>query len=79
MWAEQVDRIIDERLVPQKRKDEIDERARVISGVLGSHSMVIHVSDAGEDVTDLEVASRLTGLNEAIAPIRQLLVMQIIR
>ncbi len=79
MWAEQVDQLIAERLVPKKRKDQINERARVISQVLGSHSMVLHVSEEGQDITDLEVASRLTGLNEAIAPIRQLLVMQIIR
>jgi hypothetical protein len=40
---------------------------------------VFHMSETGEEITDLEEASRMTGIYEAVAPYRQLYVLQIIR
>lgn len=42
MWANQVDSLIADRLVSRKRKELIDERAGVISAVLGANSTVLH-------------------------------------
>jgi len=41
--------------------------------------MVLHTSETGEEITDLEKASQMTGFYEAVSPHRQLYVLQVIR
>lgn len=46
---------------------------------MGTNSMVLHTSETGETITDLEDASYRTGIFEAVGPYRQLYVLQIVR
>jgi hypothetical protein len=78
-WFRQVDQPIYESRVPQKRKAAIQRKAAAVGSILASHVMVLHTSESGDEVTDLEQASHMTGVYEAVAPFRQLYVVQVIR
>jgi hypothetical protein len=51
----------------------------VIGSMLDQHIMVLHTSETGEEITDVEKASHMTGMYEAVPPYRQLYVVQVIR
>lgn len=78
-WSRLVDQPLYLAKVPQKRKDTIQRNAAIIAAALDQHAMVLHTSETGDEVTDLEQASRMTGVYESVAPYRQLVVMQVIR
>ena len=78
-WVEEVDKPLFERRVTQKKKDTINQNARTISQVMNGFASVRHIAEDGSAITDIEEASRLTGVQEAIAPYRQLYVMHVIR
>jgi hypothetical protein len=46
---------------------------------MGPFSNVVHISETGSEISDVEEASNRTGIYEAVAPYRQLYVLQIIR
>jgi len=50
-----------------------------ITSMLNQHASVLHMSETGEEITDLEQASHMTGMYKAVAPYRQLYVLQVIR
>lgn len=78
-WHAQVDLPLFESRVTARRKRTIAENAHVISRLTGAFAHVLHTSEVGSEVTDVEEASNMTGLYEAVAPHRQLYVLQIIR
>jgi hypothetical protein len=78
-WFNQVDRPLYEARVAQRKKDTIRQNARALASILNLHMSVLHISEKGEDITDLEEASHMTGMYEAVAPYRQLYVLQVIR
>lgn len=78
-WFNQVDQPIWTTHVNKKKKDKVRARAAIISSVLSPQMMVLHTSEIGEELTDIEQASQQTGMWEAVAPYRQLFVLQIIR
>jgi hypothetical protein len=47
--------------------------------MLSQFMSVLHTSETGEEITNVERASYMTGMYEAVAPYRQLYVLQIIR
>ena len=47
--------------------------------MLNQHASVLHTSETGAEITDVEEASQMTGIFEAVAPYRQLYVVQVIR
>jgi hypothetical protein len=47
--------------------------------MLGDFNSVLHISESGHETTSVEAASYQTGVWEAVAPQRQLFVMQVIR
>jgi hypothetical protein len=79
LWFDTVDRPIFDSRVGQKRKDTIIRNARAIDSMLKPLATVLHVSETGKEVTDVREASEMTGMFEAVAPLRQLYVLQIIR
>lgn len=78
-WYYSIDRFILENYVSDKKKLKIDANAKLISVTVKDFMFVRHISETGETITDVEVASRQTGIQEAVAPFRQLFVLQMIR
>lgn len=78
-WHTQVDGPLFEKRVSTKKKEMICQNAGAVAALLGAHSMVLHTSETGDLITDLEDASFRTGMFEAVAPYRQLYVLQVIR
>ena len=78
-WYTEVDSPLYASRVSNKKKERIEHNARVGAQLLGPFSTVLHSSETGEEITDFEDASRRTGIWEAVAPHRQLAVLQVIR
>lgn len=78
-WFTQVDQPLYESRVAQRKKEIIQRNAAAMASLLNQHVMVLHTSETGKEITDIEKASHMTGMYEAVAPYRQLYVLQIIR
>lgn len=78
-WFNQVDTPLYETRVSNKKKKSIQKNTTVIASILGANSMVMHTSETGGEITDIKEASQRTGIQAAVAPYRQLYVLQIIR
>jgi hypothetical protein len=78
-WFRNVDLQIFEARVSERRKRQISENAHIIDSIVGDMSYVQHTSETGSGITNIEEASYRTGLQNAVSPHRQLLVLQIIR
>lgn len=78
-WFNEVDLPLFDTRVSQRKKQAIAHKAIVISRLMNSHTHVLHTSETGIEITDLEEASNRTGKYEAVAPYRQLYILQIIR
>jgi len=78
-WLERVDVPLYENRVAQRTKDRIRNNSVAFAAALQSHMAVMHISETGEEITDLERASYMTGMYRAVAPYRQLYVLQVIR
>ena len=78
-WFNEVDRPLYENRVAQRRKESIELKSELIELMVGQHAAVLHVSETGDEITDIGTASQMTGMYEAVAPYRQLSVLQIIR
>ncbi|PLC06929.1 hypothetical protein CY658_08015 [Variovorax sp. RO1] len=78
-WFEEVDTPLYSSRVSQKRKDQIAHSASLGARLLGATSMVRHTAETGDGITTFEEGSQRTGMWEAVAPYRQLAVLQIIR
>lgn len=78
-WFNEVDIPLFENRITSRRKLIIARNAAVVSTLIGPHATTLHVSETGTEIRELEEASRRTGLYEAVAPYRQLYVLQVIR
>lgn len=78
-WHTQVDIPLFERHVSAKKKDQIRCNATMVDALLGAISLVRYVSETGDPITDAGDGSLRTGMFEAVAPYRQLYVLQVIR
>lgn len=78
-WFSQVDLPLFESHVTNKKKQNIADNARAVAHIAGSFMQVLHTSETGSEITNVEEASYRTGMYEAVAPYRQLYVLQIIR
>ena len=78
-WFETVDQAIFESCIPAARKAKITRNARIISHMTGDFTRVMHTSESGSEITSVQEGSWRTGVYEAVAPYRQLFVLQIIR
>jgi hypothetical protein len=78
-WFRQVDQRIFDTCVSKKRKDTIQNNARLVGELLSPFTLIRHTAETGNDITVVEDASYRTGMFEAVAPWRQFFVLQIIR
>ncbi|OGS12951.1 MAG: hypothetical protein A2285_00360 [Elusimicrobia bacterium RIFOXYA12_FULL_57_11] len=78
-WFTEVDLPLYTTCVSEKKKKNIHNNAIAVSELLSPNAMVRHVSETGTGITVLEDASIRTGVYTAVAPYRQLYVLQIIR
>lgn len=78
-WFKNVDQVIFQSHISDKKKVKIEQNARIINHLIGNFSSVLHTSETGTEITDVEEASYRTGMQKAVVPYRQLCVLQIIR
>jgi hypothetical protein len=78
-WYKFVDLPLYGSRVSAKKKATIERHARIASDVLSPFAMVLHTSETDDEITTVEEASGRTGMQMAVAPYRQLSVLQIIR
>jgi len=78
-WSETIDKILFEKRVPQKKKDEIEFKSKLAGQLLGPISVVRFRDEYGEELNDMEKSSFKTGVSEAVSGFRQLYVLHIIR
>ena len=78
-WYVEIDMKIFDRDVSEKKKQTIKKNAELVKKHMSRFSMVSHTSELGAEIDDLEDASHRTGVFEAVAPKRQLYILQIIR
>lgn len=78
-WFNYVDTPIYDQRVSKRKKAHIAESAERTEAFMGKYTFVLHLSETGNEITDLRDASYRTGVYEAVAPYRQLYVLHIIR
>jgi len=78
-WFKEVDQVIFSSKISKKKKDTIKQKAALIASMMEPNSIILHTSEDDLEITDIEEASFRTGMQEAVAPYRQLYILQIIR
>lgn len=78
-WHQEVDLPLFEKRVSTRRKEAIARNAKMLAEAAKSWSTVLHIDETDNEITDFKNASKRTGIFEAVAPYRQLYVLQIIR
>jgi hypothetical protein len=78
-WFNEVDLALFNTRVTHRRRQTIANNATIVNQLMSPHTFVLHTSETGTEITDLEEASSRTGMYEAVAPYRQLYTLQIIR
>lgn len=78
-WFNIVDKPLYEKHISRRKKEAINGNAKLIDSVLSDYVSVLHTSETGEGLTDVETASSRTGMWRAVAPYRRLYVLQTIR
>ncbi len=79
LWHDNVDNFIYEHYVSDKKKIQIEDNAELINAMVGNIMLVQHISENGKTISDVKIASKMTGAQQAVAPYRQLFVLQMIR
>lgn len=78
-WYENVDKMVFEKNITPKKKDQILRNAEINHLMIQPFANVHFISETGSSIDNIKKASFSTGMQEAIAPYRQLYVLQIIR
>lgn len=78
-WCETVDTALYEKRVCERRKARIHRNARIIGREMAAFTEALFFTEDGKTLTDLTEASARTGIWQAVAPYRQLYVLQIAR
>jgi hypothetical protein len=78
-WFEKVDKPLFDQRVSARAKAQILVRAGFIDATIGSFAAVSHISESGSTISDMFEGSVRTGVQSAVAPYRQLYVLQIVR
>ena len=78
-WAKTVDQLLYEEKVSSRKKQKIENNARTIHSMTNYFSMVRHTSETVSEINDVFEGSLRSGIYEAVAPLRQLYILQIIR
>ena len=78
-WFYNVDIPLYDKHVSRKKKDGIEYRSYIIGNILNPITLVQFTAEDHAELTDAIEASRRTGIWKAVAPYRQLYVLQTIR
>ena len=78
-WNANVDQYILEHFISNKLKEKIEANAQIVSKQMNDISAVYYQADTGNIVRNVYEASKMTSINNVVAPIRQLYVLKIIR
>ena len=78
-WKEEVDVPLYQKCVSKRKKEKIKKTAEAAEMMLGDVTLVNYISEEGNEIREIEAASRETGIWAAAAPYRQLYMLQIIR
>lgn len=78
-WFHSIDMPLYQKHISLRRKADIEHRASFIGNTLNTVSMTLFLSEDNMELTNAIDASRRTGIWEAVAPYRQLYMLQIIR
>lgn len=78
-WFENVDKEIFENQVSSRKKKKIANDAELFNRLMSSFTYLQFISEEGSAITNVREASFRAGVQEAVAPYRQLYVLQIIR
>ncbi|RBH59990.1 hypothetical protein C3F00_002660 [Pseudomonas sp. MWU13-2860] len=65
--------------ITEQKKQIIKKKAELTNRYLSQIGMISHTSEDGAAISDFEDASHRTGVFEAVAPKRQLYILQMIR
>lgn len=78
-WYLKVDMEIYKKDITERRKKIIEDESEITVSIMSRLGMVWHTSEQGAEISTYENASHRTGVYEAVAPKRQLYVLQMIR
>ena len=78
-WFNNVDMPLYNKQVSHRRKSGIESRASIIGNVINQVAITSYITEDKIEVRNAIDASQRTGIWEAVAPYRQLYVLQIIR
>jgi hypothetical protein len=78
-WFNGVEKRIYDSVISARKKKQIKHQAQLTNALIGNISYVLQSSETGDEITDLETAIRISLASAAIAPFRQLNVLQVIR
>lgn len=78
-WFHNVDMPLYEKHVSQKRKNAIEYEAAVVGNILNQFAVTHFITEDNTALTDAAEGSKRAGIWEAVAPYRQLYMLQIIR
>ena len=78
-WFYHIDMPLYDKHISIRRKVAIKQRAALIKSFLDSYTLIRFTGEDNTELTDVAVASERTGIWEAVAPYRQLYMLQIIR
>lgn len=78
-WYYNIDKFIFEHCIKDKKKLEINNNAKIMNILINNIANVCYISETGETIDNIEVASQKTGIYEPVAPYRQLFILQMIR
>lgn len=79
VWYRDVDLVIFQKTISDKKKDKIKTNAALIHALTSEFVMIAHTGEDGAEINEAYEGSFRTGLNEAVAPYRQLYLFHIIR
>lgn len=79
VWYRDVDLVIFQEKISDKKKEKIKRDASLVHYLTSNFVMIRHTGEDGKEINTAFEGSLRTGINDAVAPYRQLYVFHIIR
>lgn len=79
VWYKDVDLVIFQEKISDKKKEKIKRDASLVHYLTSNFVMIRHTGEDGKEINTAFEGSLRTGINDAVAPYRQLYVFHIIR
>ena len=79
VWYKDVDLVIFHKKISETKKKKIKTEAALMHALTSEFVMIAHTGEDGSEINEVFEGSFRTGLNESVAPYRQLYIFHIIR